>query len=93
MKESKDPRQFFETRCLFIWNAKSKACWLEAFTPLIEDSSSLSLNDNGSVQRNPARVEAQKLRTLGLGFFDVPLIRPIRYFEHLVFDNIRFGER
>lgn len=91
-KETQDPRQFFETRCLFVWNARSRACWLEAYTPLVEDSSLLSLDNNGSVQRNPARREAQKLKSLDLGFFNVPLLRPIRYFEHLVFDNIRFGE-
>lgn len=91
LKESKDPRQFFETRCLFVWNARSRSCWLEAYSPLVEDSSLLSLNNNGSVLRNPARIESQKLKSLGLGFFNVPLIRPVRYFEHLVFDNIRFG--
>ncbi|XKL62715.1 hypothetical protein PGB90_002548 [Kerria lacca] len=88
---AKEPRQFFETRCLFVWNARSRCCWLEAYTPLVEDPPLLSLNNNGSVHKNPARTEAEKLRLLRLGFFNIPLIRPIRYFQHLVLDNIKFG--
>lgn len=54
----------------------------------------MSLHDDSSTRKNwnPARTEAAKLKSLRLGFFDAPLTRPIRYFEHLVLDNIRFGK-
>nr|XP_018902600.1 PREDICTED: uncharacterized protein LOC109034107 [Bemisia tabaci] len=84
--DTKDPRLFFEVKCLFTWSSETGECWLEGYSPLNDVKQSPSPPKSW----RPAHQEAKILRGLSptiLDFYILPQPTPVRLFTHCLWDE------
>lgn len=88
-KPLSDKRDYYECRCIFIWNSDLNECRLEAYTKLMSVKSlNSSLCNSHTRSFTFAQREASKLRNNpNIGLFSYDLNLPVRSLDHQLYDD------